>query len=232
MLRLPGSCQTVPPPVKRRTTGAPSAAAAARSTSAAASWKRPMTALILAFEDGHELRYSDARRMGRWYLVATSDLATVPQMAELGPDALEVDEEKVASTAASMLSLAVEKPDARLQIVRIMAVSSDPDDAMLLANAMAKGAVIYGRTEALKMISDIDRAVQTRIAAVEADLTAVAPLVAPIAETEKRVQELSTRLAEVEKDMAAQRVRAEQLAARIRDLQSGDDPEQRGLSAA
>ena len=27
--------------------------------------KRPNTALILGFEDGHELRYSDARRMGR-----------------------------------------------------------------------------------------------------------------------------------------------------------------------
>lgn len=55
--------------------------------------KRPMTALVLGFEDGHELRYSDARKMGRWYLVPTAALETVPQMAELGPDALEVDEE-------------------------------------------------------------------------------------------------------------------------------------------
>ncbi|MFA7295930.1 MAG: DNA-formamidopyrimidine glycosylase family protein [Dehalococcoidia bacterium] len=55
--------------------------------------KRPMTALVLGFSDGHELRYSDQRRMGRWYLVPTAELATVPQMAELGPDALAVDEE-------------------------------------------------------------------------------------------------------------------------------------------
>jgi formamidopyrimidine-DNA glycosylase len=55
--------------------------------------KRPMTALVLAFEDEHELRYSDQRRMGRWYLVPTAELESVPQMADLGPDALAVDEE-------------------------------------------------------------------------------------------------------------------------------------------
>jgi formamidopyrimidine-DNA glycosylase len=55
--------------------------------------KRPMTALVFTFSDGNELRYSDQRRMGRWYLVATGDLATVPQFAELGPDAMEVDED-------------------------------------------------------------------------------------------------------------------------------------------
>jgi len=54
--------------------------------------KRPLTGLILGFADGHELRYSDARRMGRFYLVAADALATVPQFAELGPDALAVDE--------------------------------------------------------------------------------------------------------------------------------------------
>ncbi len=55
--------------------------------------KRPSTALILTFADGHELRYSDARRMGRWYLVPAADLGAVPQFAELGPDAMAVDEE-------------------------------------------------------------------------------------------------------------------------------------------
>lgn len=56
--------------------------------------RRPMTALVMVFDDGHELRYSDQRRMGRFYLVAIDDLASVPQMAELGPDALEVSEEE------------------------------------------------------------------------------------------------------------------------------------------
>jgi formamidopyrimidine-DNA glycosylase len=55
--------------------------------------RRPHTGLVLGFEDGHELRYSDQRRMGRWYLVAAGDLATVPQFVELGPDALALDEE-------------------------------------------------------------------------------------------------------------------------------------------
>lgn len=55
--------------------------------------KRAGTCLTLVFEDGHHLRYADARRMGRWYLVPVDDLMTVPQFDELGPDALEVDEE-------------------------------------------------------------------------------------------------------------------------------------------
>jgi formamidopyrimidine-DNA glycosylase len=55
--------------------------------------KRANTALVTNFEDGHQLRYADARRMGRWYLVSLDELMTVPQFAELGPDALEVDED-------------------------------------------------------------------------------------------------------------------------------------------
>ncbi|MGE0228377.1 MAG: Fpg/Nei family DNA glycosylase [Dehalococcoidia bacterium] len=59
----------------------------------AAEKKRAGTCLTLRFEDGHQLRYADARRMGRWYLVPVDGLMAVPQFEELGPDALEVDEE-------------------------------------------------------------------------------------------------------------------------------------------
>ena len=41
--------------------------------------KRPGTCVLCAFEDGHELRYSDARRMGRWYLLPVDDLDAIPQ---------------------------------------------------------------------------------------------------------------------------------------------------------
>ena len=53
-------------------------------------------AIVLAFADGHELRYADERRMGRFYLVPIDDLDTVPQIAELGPDALAIDEDAFA----------------------------------------------------------------------------------------------------------------------------------------
>ena len=56
--------------------------------------RTPAPAIVLAFEDGHELRYSDARRMGRVYLVAIDDLAAVPQVGELGPDALAISEDE------------------------------------------------------------------------------------------------------------------------------------------
>ncbi len=55
---------------------------------------RAAPALVLAFEDGHELRYADSRRMGRIYLVPIEGLEEVPQFGELGPDALEIEEEE------------------------------------------------------------------------------------------------------------------------------------------
>jgi formamidopyrimidine-DNA glycosylase len=58
--------------------------------------RRPAPALVLAFEDGHELRYADERRMGRWYLVPIEELDTVPQFGELGPDALTISEDDFA----------------------------------------------------------------------------------------------------------------------------------------
>lgn len=50
------------------------------------------TGVVLAFDDGHELRYSDQRRMGRFYLVAGDRLDEVPQIAKLGPDAMAIEE--------------------------------------------------------------------------------------------------------------------------------------------
>ena len=56
--------------------------------------RTPAPAVVLSFEDGHELRYADERRMGRWYLVPIADLAAVPQIGELGPDALAIGEDE------------------------------------------------------------------------------------------------------------------------------------------
>ena len=57
--------------------------------------RRPaLLGVRIVFDDGHELRYSDQRRMGRWYLVTAETLAEVPQMAALGPDALAVTEDE------------------------------------------------------------------------------------------------------------------------------------------
>ena len=60
----------------------------------AAAKKPGMLGVVLGFDDGHELRYSDQRRMGRWYLVAgEQEITTVPQMEKLGPDVMGLDEE-------------------------------------------------------------------------------------------------------------------------------------------
>jgi formamidopyrimidine-DNA glycosylase len=57
--------------------------------------KRPGTCVLFAFGDGHELRYSDQRRMGRWYLLPADRVALdVPQWAELGPDAMAITEDE------------------------------------------------------------------------------------------------------------------------------------------
>jgi formamidopyrimidine-DNA glycosylase len=48
---------------------------------------RARDALVLGLADGHELRYHDARDMGKIYL--TDDVAQVPTFADLGPDATD-----------------------------------------------------------------------------------------------------------------------------------------------
>jgi formamidopyrimidine-DNA glycosylase len=56
--------------------------------------KRPgRLGVVIGFDDGHEMRYSDMRRMGRWYLVTKDALHEVPQIPKLGPDAMAIDEE-------------------------------------------------------------------------------------------------------------------------------------------
>ncbi len=50
--------------------------------------------VTIAFDDGHELLYSDMRRMGRWYLVTPDTLDTIPQWSTLGPDAMAVNEDE------------------------------------------------------------------------------------------------------------------------------------------
>jgi formamidopyrimidine-DNA glycosylase len=48
---------------------------------------RKRDALVLRLADGHELRYHDAKDMGKVYL--TNDLNLVPTFADLGPDATD-----------------------------------------------------------------------------------------------------------------------------------------------
>jgi formamidopyrimidine-DNA glycosylase len=50
---------------------------------------RARDALVLQMADGHELRYHDAKDMGKVYL--TRDLGQVPAFASLGPDATDPD---------------------------------------------------------------------------------------------------------------------------------------------
>ena len=56
--------------------------------------RRPSYAIVISFPGEQQLRYMDARRMGRWYLVPAAELDSVPQLGELGPDALAVSEEE------------------------------------------------------------------------------------------------------------------------------------------
>jgi formamidopyrimidine-DNA glycosylase len=48
----------------------------------------PKTHVILRLSDGHELRYSDQRTMGQFYL--TADLAAIPGWTEIGPEPFDL----------------------------------------------------------------------------------------------------------------------------------------------
>ena len=59
--------------------------------------KYAKTCFVLTFENGKQLRYSDALLMGKIYVVAPEQLATLPVFGEMGPDALSVTEEEFRS---------------------------------------------------------------------------------------------------------------------------------------
>jgi formamidopyrimidine-DNA glycosylase len=50
--------------------------------------KHARTCFVFGLSDGKELRYVDQRLMGRAYLVAPEEVATLPQLADTGPDVL------------------------------------------------------------------------------------------------------------------------------------------------
>jgi formamidopyrimidine-DNA glycosylase len=58
--------------------------------------RRAKTCMVLALENGWELRYWDDRLMGKIYLVPIDRLIEVPQFADMGPDALEIPREEFA----------------------------------------------------------------------------------------------------------------------------------------
>jgi formamidopyrimidine-DNA glycosylase len=52
------------------------------------------TCMVLGLANEHDVRYVDNRLMGKIYLVPVDKLPTVPQFAEMGPDALSVREDE------------------------------------------------------------------------------------------------------------------------------------------
>ena len=56
--------------------------------------------VVFGFDDGHELRYSDMRRMGRFYLTDADQLEVIPQFAKMGPDLMAIDEEQFTALIA------------------------------------------------------------------------------------------------------------------------------------
>ena len=54
------------------------------------------TCMVLGLKNGWELRYVDARLMGKIYLVPADKLLDVPQFAEMEADALEISQEEFA----------------------------------------------------------------------------------------------------------------------------------------
>jgi formamidopyrimidine-DNA glycosylase len=52
------------------------------------------TCMVLGLQGEFEVRYVDNRLMGKIYLVPVEKLPTVPQFAEMGPDALSVSEDE------------------------------------------------------------------------------------------------------------------------------------------
>jgi formamidopyrimidine-DNA glycosylase len=56
--------------------------------------------VVFGFDDGHELRYSDMRRMARFYLTDADQPEVIPQFAKMGPALMAIDEEQFTALIA------------------------------------------------------------------------------------------------------------------------------------
>lgn len=189
-------------------------------------------AVYLAVKDR---RFKSPEQKKRWWRDPASEVELAAWirdggMARVETDSegrivtLELDEEKIAETARLLQSVNAEKPDDRMQIMRLTAVSDDPEKATLLANSFAKGAVLYSRSESQKLLSAIERSLQGRLTETERKIQALStrPIAELSRETERRLATLTERQEQHEREMDSKRLRHELLLSRIRELAASE----------
>ena len=141
------------------------------------------------------------------------------------PGPTKLVEERLREAAAKIRSsVRTVKPNDKIQLLHVRASSSDPKDAILMANAFGRGAQIYSRLQANAILEDAGRDVDRRIRKTQERIdvrraeTGIAD--EDLRDLERRIGVVSAAVYELEKLSEEARTRQDKASARIQSLEA------------
>lgn len=181
-------------------------------------------ALYLAFQDEPETATKEfwrSREDGPVFRKLEEKGLRDPRLP--GPAKLVEDRLKEA-TAKIRASVRTVKPNEKIQILHVRATSSDPKDAVLMANAFGRGAQVYSRLQANAILEDAGRDVERRIQKTQEriDLRKAESGLADedLRDLERRIGVVSASVYELEKLTEEARTKQDKASARIQALEA------------
>lgn len=131
---------------------------------------------------------------------------------------IEVDEDQVAEISAKLQGVSAQKPDERVQLLRLTAVSGDGEDALLMANAMAKGAVIYSRTESIKQLAAVGQEITTKLDRLQRQRDGLEPGAAKFKEKQAELDQERAAIAGIDREIKTAQAAEDGAKRRFEDL--------------
>lgn len=131
---------------------------------------------------------------------------------------LDPNREKIEGISSLLGSVRVSKPEERAQLINLTAQSVTEPEAMLLANALAKGAVIYSRVEALNSVRKMGEEVEARMTELAKQKEGLDVAHTTLSNEEKVQTRLQADIARLEGKLGDNRNRLEEIDLRRKSL--------------
>jgi len=183
-------------------------------------------AVYLVFRDRKEMPSKEvwrSREDGPMFRLLEEQGLMDPRLP--GPTRL-VEERLKEATSRLRASIRTSKPSEKIQLIHVRASSPDPREAVLMANAFARGAQIYSRLQATAILDeagrDIERRIQRTRDRLEAHKIESGVTEEDLRELERQIGLVGTAVYDLEKQMEETRTRQDRARARIAALEAAE----------
>jgi len=153
-------------------------------------------------------------------LVALIQAANLAKVKEEGGRIVSLvpDQAKIAGVSSLFSLVQVTKPDEKVQLLSLTAQSILPEEAKLLVNSLAKGAVIYSRGQALQEYNTLVDNVTSRIAEIQKSKSSKGMSQTSLSFVEDAQKSLQIDISHLEKELSRLQIRKEQITAKRQSL--------------